>query len=294
MKKSSHYYRRDGTPCHTQPNKSKPGETRPTTLKDARALGLLPSVTSILDVLSKPQLEDWKLEQMTKEFQRRMQVFVDRVGASSSDIIEGIRDIAHRDIDALHEELADRAFQQVEDAADAGTKIHAAAEKSLQFLEYDENEMVMLPELKASFPMSTFINPIKAFVKEHAIRPSGHEVRIVNHLHGYAGTGDLPMTCAKGVGFGDWKTRKTKPGKPVQAYDTQLMQISAYHGGYYQQIPAPTDHSCGWNGFLSTTEPGRFDVVWYDAKQIADAYHAFTSACSVWRFIKGFDPRDKS
>jgi len=290
MKKSSHWYKADGTACHTVQNKTKGGD-RPTTLKDARTMGLYPSVTSILDVLAKPQLEDWKLEQMTKEFQRRMKVLS---SSSVGDVHHGVCDIAMRDIDELHEEIADRAFQQVEDAADAGTKIHAAAEKALSFLDYDENEMVMLPELKASFPMSTFINPIKAFVKEHAIRPSGHEVRIVNHLHGYAGTGDLPMECSRGIGFGDWKTRKTKPGKPVDAYDTQLMQIAAYHGGYYQQIPAPTDHHCGWNGFLSTTEPGRFDVVWYDAKQIADAYHAFTSACSVWRFIKGFDPRAKS
>jgi hypothetical protein len=292
MKKSAHWYRpSDGAACHTMPNKSKPGETRATTIKDARALGLYPSVSGILDILDKAQLNDWKLEQMTKEFQRRMQVVAG--SGAALDIRAAVADIATRDIDALHEELADRAFQQVEDAADAGTKIHAAAEKALQLLAYDEDEMVFLPELKASFPMSTFINPIKAFVKEHAIRPTGHEVRVVNHLHAYAGTGDLPMTCAKGIGFGDWKTRKTKPDKPVKAYDTQPMQIAAYHGGFYQKVPTAQDFHCGWNGFLSTTEPGRFDVVWYDAKQIAEAYAAFTNLCGVWRFLKGFDPRKK-
>ena len=39
------------------------GELRPTTLRDARKLGLLPSVTNVLGVINKPELVEWKMTQ---------------------------------------------------------------------------------------------------------------------------------------------------------------------------------------------------------------------------------------
>jgi hypothetical protein len=36
---------------------------RPTTLRDARKLGLLPSVTNVLGVINKPELVEWKMTQ---------------------------------------------------------------------------------------------------------------------------------------------------------------------------------------------------------------------------------------
>ena len=51
----------DGVPLHTV--LSAKGEPRPTTLRDARKLGLLPSVTNILSILSKPELTSWLQEQ---------------------------------------------------------------------------------------------------------------------------------------------------------------------------------------------------------------------------------------
>lgn len=59
-KESGHWYAKDGTPAYTQPNKSKGGE-RPTTIRDARKLDLVPSVTTILKLLAAPGLEQWKI-----------------------------------------------------------------------------------------------------------------------------------------------------------------------------------------------------------------------------------------
>lgn len=295
MKKSAHWYRPDGTSCHTVPNKSKPGESRATSLTDARKLGLLPSVTTILDLLDKPQLTDWKLEQLTKEFQRRIEVLAGspEEPRNFTDVAVGALDIARRDFDQIHAELCERAFQQVEDAADAGKLIHGAAEKALSGVDFDVDDEpeVFLPELKERFPMRTFIEPIRAFVKDHDIHPTGHEVKVVNLAHGYAGTGDLPMSCRKGIGFGDWKTRKTKPGKPVKAYDHQVMQIGAYHGGHYSVVPRPGDFIAGFNLFISTTEPGRVEGVWYSSEEVAAGYEAFTHMAALWRFLKSYDPR---
>ena len=57
---NAHWYRRDGEPLHSVP--SAKGEPRPTTLRDARKLGLLPSVTNVLGVIAKPELTAWVQE----------------------------------------------------------------------------------------------------------------------------------------------------------------------------------------------------------------------------------------
>jgi hypothetical protein len=43
---------------------AKNGNQRPTTLRDARALDLVPSVTTVLNVAAKPGLEAWKQRQL--------------------------------------------------------------------------------------------------------------------------------------------------------------------------------------------------------------------------------------
>ena len=66
--KSSHWYNKDGSPCHQVPYKDKKraaaGEMKNTTLTEARQLNLLPSVTNVLGMLHKPALDDWKAEQL--------------------------------------------------------------------------------------------------------------------------------------------------------------------------------------------------------------------------------------
>jgi hypothetical protein len=59
---STHWYQKDGTPAYTIVGKN--GKERATTLRDARTLELVPSVTTILSVLAKPGLENWKQNQI--------------------------------------------------------------------------------------------------------------------------------------------------------------------------------------------------------------------------------------
>jgi hypothetical protein len=54
----SHWYALDGKPVHTLPTKDGDG-VRPTTIRDARKMGLLPSVTNIISQWDKPQLTRW-------------------------------------------------------------------------------------------------------------------------------------------------------------------------------------------------------------------------------------------
>ena len=61
VQENGHWYTKDGSPAYTTVGKT--GE-RPTTLRDARKLGLLPSVTTINGMLSKAGLDTWKQQQV--------------------------------------------------------------------------------------------------------------------------------------------------------------------------------------------------------------------------------------
>jgi hypothetical protein len=59
---SQHWYTRKGEPAYTV--KSRDGTNRPATLRDARKLGLVPSVTTIIKCAAAPALERWRRDQM--------------------------------------------------------------------------------------------------------------------------------------------------------------------------------------------------------------------------------------
>ena len=61
---SGHWYARDGEPMYTIIGAN--GKERNTTLRDAKSIGLVPSVTTILGMVAKPALENWKLTQAIK------------------------------------------------------------------------------------------------------------------------------------------------------------------------------------------------------------------------------------
>src|SRR5260221_9315801 len=105
---ASHWYLRDGTPFHEIAKKDGLGN-RPVTLADARKVRALPSVTNVLNVLAKPGLDAWKIEQgimaaltLPRGNEEPLDCFAHRVVADMG--------------------------EQVEKAADFGTAIHNACE----------------------------------------------------------------------------------------------------------------------------------------------------------------------
>ena len=59
---SQHWYDRQGNPMYTVIGKN--GKERNTTLRDARTMNLVPSVTTILNVAAKPALNVWLQRQV--------------------------------------------------------------------------------------------------------------------------------------------------------------------------------------------------------------------------------------
>jgi len=91
------------------------------------------------------------------------------------------------------------------------------------------------------------------------------------------------------MGILDFKTKRTSPDEKVTAYDEHVLQLAAYAATHYGADYL--DRVVAANLFISSTEPGRLDVVKHDKAKLVEAYEAFKQMCAVWRFRKGYDPR---
>ena len=105
---NAHWYRRDGEPMHSV--LSAKGEPRPTTVRDARKLGLLPSVTNVLGVINKPELVEWKMTQAV-------------LAALTLPRLDGEGE------DAFAKRVVEDAQSRVKTAVDFGSAFHAGAEQ---------------------------------------------------------------------------------------------------------------------------------------------------------------------
>ena len=47
----------------------------------------------------------------------------------------------------------------------------------------------------------------------------------------------------------------------------------------------------GANVYISTTEPGRVEIVTYDDGQLHKAWYAFQAANSLWQYLKNYRPK---
>ena len=258
----SHWYSLDGQPCHTVPTKDG-GDKRNTTLRDARKLNLLPSVTNIIGILDKPQLTKWKMREVAKA----------AIAIPGPQGEEPVERFADRAIEA--------AMSQVSDAADLGTKIHDAIENLMRGSAEQPSE-----------EMRPYVKPVLDWMRQVGVKVTHSEIVLVNAVHGFAGRVDALFTWGDGMGkmgILDFKTKKTKEGEKVEAYDEHVLQLAAYAATHYGATHL--QHVVAANLFISSTEPGRLEVVKHDKAKLGAAYEAFCQMCAVWRFRKGYDPR---
>ena len=176
IKESGHWYNKEGEACHTI--ESKNGKLRPTTLRDARKFNWYPSVTTLMKVLAAPELDRWKQQQVL-------------IASLTLPRNEGETD------DQYCSRIMEDAFKQVGDAADLGTAIHKALEDHFQGQAYDP-------------AMEQYIAPVKAWAAEKKVKFLKHELRLVNHEIGYAGTTDALIEVDGILHILDYKSRKTK------------------------------------------------------------------------------------
>ena len=189
---AGHWYTHEGEPMYTIIGAN--GKERNTTLRDARSLGLVPSVTTIIGMIAKPSLENWKINQALNS-------------ALSLERQEG-------------ETLESFAYRCKQDskqiglnAAKEGTKIHAMIEKGFLGKAKTKPYKIIKAWLDETFPDEEWLAEDSFCAQK-----------------GYGGKIDL---YSKSGIFVDFKTKDNLEGKdPAKlVYDDHGMQLSAYAQG---------------------------------------------------------------
>lgn len=266
---SEHYYTIDGQPRHTQPTKKgAKNPTRPTNIKDAREQKLFPSVTAYTKMLAAPGLERWKMGKVAET------CFTNppHPGEEMGDYVRN---------------MLEKSKEDGMGAADLGTTIHAAIEGKLKGQAYFDHEVALSEE--KSCMLSELVEPAFSKLQSLNIKVTAAETVLVNPQQGYAGTTDVVFESPYGKGILDWKSKRTKPEEPVFPGETHPMQLAAYWMAHYQDLFF-TDALC-MNIYISTTEPGRVDVVKYDGAQLMESYKDFLCLTRLWRRQNNYDPR---
>lgn len=247
---SSHWYYPDGRPCYEVPYADPRKGNRPTTLADARKLGLLPSVTTCLDILYKPGLEAWKQEQnclavltSPRKDGEGLDAFVERV---------------------LHTERVQDEESKI--ARDRGTEIHKALEAAFcgQTIYAD---------------MEPWIDPV--FVDLRAGTTLGTELVVVGD--GYAGKTDLVQLCNGDVWLWDFKTTKRLPTRG--AWPEHVLQLSGYAAAY-ERLDASRQIRTG-NVYISTVEPGKYCIC--EHEPWGPTYNeGFVPLVKLWQYLNNY------
>lgn len=268
---AGHWYAKDGTPAYEVAKKDGTG-TRPTNIRDAKKLGLLPSVTTVLGILDKPQLTLWKQKQAV-----RATLAVARA--------EG------EELDAWVERVLAKAGEPVAEAADLGSRIHDAIETACAGATWD------------TATLGAYVAPVLGWILGKlgkGGRIVAQESVIVNAAYGFAGRVDCAIEMPdQTVWVIDWKSRKTRASETDERafapYDTNRLQLAAY-AAEWALNQGPGKPGRGWakvrcaNVLTSSTEAGRFAVTEHD--DVEAAWDAFKAALELWRWSKRYDPRN--
>jgi len=252
-----HFYARTDNgvePRHYVPMSKDPSQLRPSRLTDAKKAAKdgeiwVPSVTTILNVLAKPALINWKVEQHLKQAYLISQNPIPH--ATENDFIWYVKNQAEMEMDK---------------APSAGTDFHDILEQ------YYKLALPLDHELK---PLCDDVNEVIAHHCDwQEWRP---EVNFVSD--GYGGQIDL---SANGWII-DFKTKqeaaKFKPGK--MAYDDHCTQLGAYREG----IGQPTARCA--NVFICL-EDGQIDFHEHKEEDLQKGWQIFQHSLAIFNLQKGY------
>jgi len=288
--KAPRWYDQQGNPLYEVPCKGKPGTMREFTLADARKMDPKPlvSVTSILQVIAKPELEAWKIEQGIKaaltlpRAKEPIETWKHRFALQRPDDFsleyaeQWCYDNPPRFADS-EDQFAAKVVKdmdaEVDTAADFGRTIHRAIEAHLTG---DMPALQALPESVMPW--------LDEFIKwQDTVQLSVHstELVVVNAEAGYAGRTD----CCGHVGWQgtgdcvlDFKTQRIKNGKPA-FYDDWALQLAAYE-------KALGFHASLMSVVIDSQKPSPPIVkVWEDPQK---HYEAFLNALALWKYLKNY------
>lgn len=197
LQENGHWYTKSGEPAYTV--ESKDG-LRATTLRDARKLDLVPSVTTIIGQLSKPSLDAWKQQQVLL----------------AALTLPKLPDEPEADwLSRVMKDSRETAFK----AADRGNQIHAVIQS------FYENVLADWPP---------YVRNVETTINEYFGNQLWVSEQSFAHADGFGGRVDLSSRADVVRGWDgaviDFKTKDT-PLDKVDVFFEHTMQLAAYRQG---------------------------------------------------------------
>ena len=253
-------------PRHFVPMATRPDDLRPTRITDVKRMwkdsrNVVPSVTTIQNVLAKPALTNWLIDQHLKQSLKLAEwnliktMFDDdkSMNISEKGYLSKVKKLARKEMDK---------------APTAGSDIHKLLDDHCKGkLPIDTD-----PKMKALCE-----NVYGVIVAKTKQREWKSEFNFV--AKGYGGQIDL---CNDGWVI-DYKTKQTadkfKPGK--MAFDNHAQQLSAYRNGIGQ-----TTARCA-NVFICL-EDGQIDFHEHSEQELDRGWNIFKHSLAIWQLQNGY------
>lgn len=246
---AGHWYAADGSPRYTMLGAN--GSERGTTLRDARKLGLYPSVTTITKAAAAPGLTNWMIDQailsaltLTRLDNESDGAFLARVKHDSK--------------------------EQARKAAERGTEIHGAIEKHFKGIPPDGD---MFPIVKA----------VSANLKTWFGDWVWDAERSFAHPLGYGGKCDLHSKAQRVVV--DFKGKEFTDPADCKLFDEHMMQGAAYLEGFGLR-EGGRFAIC----FVSRNQPGLVCIVEANQEEISRGWRMFRKLLEFWQEQQRYSP----
>lgn len=241
---AGHWYTRAGQPYYTVTGKN--GKERNTTLRDARAKDLVPSVTTVMKVAAAPGLERWKQQQVLLA----AMTLPRKDGETEDDYLDRIMEDSR---------------ETGKKAAEEGTRIHAAIQMAFDGEPYGDEYAAYIDAFDKAVTQKYGQNE---WICEQAF----------SHPLGYGGKCDMHTSRENGPGvIIDIKTKEFGPDDDIQGFDEHMMQLAAYRMGLL--MPKAR---CA-NVFVSRNNPGVVKVVEWAAEDLEKGWKMFTRLLDFWQ-----------
>lgn len=245
---SGHWYTLDGVPCYTIEGKA--GQ-RNTTLRDARTMNLVPSVTTITKCAAAPALVNWMIDQAI-------------LSALTLPRPEG-----QPEADWLVRVKRD-SKETARKAADKGTQIHGAIERHMQGKSCDAE---MFPHVEGAL----------ATLNAHFPGVNWDVEKSFAHPLGFGGKCDLHSKPDKIVV--DWKGKDFTHASECKQYDEQIMQGAAYLEGFGIGLGGRFA-----NAYVSRTVPGLTVIIETNPEDIRRGWRMFKHLLAYWQEANRYAP----
>ena len=232
-----------------------------------------PSVTTILDALSKPALIEWAATVERNEALEAAGDLWDSLAALDARRVPRLTYV-----EGIKRRLgAGRAWKRERDRARRiGTEMH-------DLIQWHLATMVGAPIAQPTTGPEAVVG-YQAFARwldESRYQPVWVEFQVWSERHGYAGTLDTAGNVGEVACVGDWKSSK-------RIYAEAVMQVSAYIEALREMGHLPAEAGPVW-GFvlrLPKREGDQAAIRWISPEQQQAALQAFLALLATWRWLR--------